>query len=76
MDLNSSFGSGGISAWFRDKELPEFTHSLKQDDILPVKRAASILGRQPDNPVWVLSPTLQVYNTVYVILTELVVCIG
>ena len=48
LDLNASFGSGGMSAWFRDKELPEFVHYLKKDKDLPVKQAASILGKQPD----------------------------
>lgn len=60
MDINASFGSGGMSAWFRDKELPEFIHHLKKDQDLPVKKAASILGKQPHFEAWVLSPTLQV----------------
>lgn len=59
-DLNLSFGSGGMGAWFRDKELSEVIHQLKKDGDIPVKKAATIVGRQEDQDVWVLSPTLQV----------------
>ena len=59
-ELNLSFGSGGMGCWFKDKELPQFIHHLKKDLVLPVKQAAKIVGKQPDDSVWVMSPYLQV----------------
>ena len=59
-DLNCSFGSGGLNAWFQSKELPEFLHQLNTTHNLPVKKAARLVGRQPHSNVWVLSPELQV----------------
>lgn len=59
-DLNCSFGSGGVNAWFQSKELPEFLYQLNASQSLPVKRAACIVGRQPDSDIWVLSPELQI----------------
>ena len=52
-----------MGAWFKDKELPEFIHFLKKDKELPVKQAATIIGKQPDCLLWVLSPNLQVFHT-------------
>ena len=60
LDINKSFGSGGMSAWFRDKELPELIHFLKKGVQVPVKQAATVVGRQPNSDVWVMSPHLQV----------------
>lgn len=49
-----------MGAWFREKELPEFIHYLKKDKVLPVKQAATIIGKQPNCASWVLTPDLQV----------------
>ena len=59
-DLNCSFGSGGVNAWFQSKELPEFLHQLNTSHNLPVKTAARVVGRQPESETWVLSPELQI----------------
>ncbi len=59
-DLNCSFGSGGVNAWFQSKELPKFLHQLNTVQPLQVKKAARVVGRQPNSDVWVLSPELQI----------------
>ena len=59
-DLNCSFGSGEVNAWFQSKELPEFLNQLNTREKLPVKKAARIVGRQPTSDTWVLGPDLQV----------------
>ena len=56
-DINCSFGSGGLNAWFQSKELPEFLHQIHN---LPVKKAARFVCRQPTSVIWVLSPELQI----------------
>lgn len=59
-DLNCSFGSCGVNAWFQSKELPEFLHQLNTTQRLPVKKAAQIVGQQPASSIRVLSQDLQV----------------
>ena len=56
------FGSGGMSTWFREEELPEFVHYLKKTSSsrLPIRKAAIVIRRQPDSSVWVIGPQLQV----------------
>ena len=59
-NLNCSFGSGGLNAWFQSKQLPELLHQPNTAQKLQVKKAARIVGRQPESNTWVLSPDLQV----------------
>ena len=59
--LNSSFGSGGLSCSFADKELVQFINwkITQYKDVGVVKKEGILrMGKQPCGKVWVLSPDL------------------
>ena len=61
--MNSSFGSGGMSLAMKDIQFVGFILHLKWDQQgLPIRRAASVIGKQPCSDVWVLGEELQVSN--------------
>ena len=62
--INSSFGSGGMSIALNEQQFSSFIQHLKNEGGtgLPIKQAACVIGRQPCNKVWVLGKDLQVYN--------------
>ena len=61
--INSSFGSGGMSLSMNDLQFSAFLLYLKQEkEDIPIRKAACIIGQQPCNKVWVLGKDLQVSN--------------
>lgn len=59
--INESFG-GGLTCSFTDTQLTEFYYYIKHDaeDIVPKKKGAIIIGRQPDSDVFVLSQNIHI----------------
>ena len=61
--MNSSFGSGGMSLAMNDLQFAGFILQLKsQQQGMQIKKAASLIGKQPGTNVWVLGKQLQVSN--------------
>ena len=60
--LNNSFGSGGMSLAFNDNQFSLFLQSLKREAgrSLPIRKAATVIGRQTDSAVWVVGKELQI----------------
>ena len=56
--INTSFGSGGMFLSFNNKELTEFVQYLKQGGSLPIKKAATHIGRQKGCLIWVFKDFL------------------
>ncbi len=65
--INSSYGSGGMSISLNEQQFSSFIQHLKSEagTELPIKKAACVIGRQPCEQVWVLGKELQVYNTIF-----------
>ena len=55
--VNYSFGSGRMDTWFNDRDLSEFLNFLKKVECvqpLPIRKAATIIGKPSGTDVWVL----------------------
>ena len=61
--VNSSFGSGGMSLAMNDLQFAGLILHLKGNQQgMPIKKAACVIGKQPCTDVWVLGKELQVSN--------------
>ena len=61
--INSSFGSGRMSLAMSDLQFARFILHLKRNQQgMPIRRAACVIGQQPCTNVWVLGKELQVSN--------------
>ncbi len=58
--INQSFGSGGMSLSFSNRELTEFIQQLQDEERLPTKQAAMHIGQQENSLVWVLGKSIQI----------------
>ena len=61
--LNSSFGSGGMTLSLTDPQFSSFIQHLKEQGNskgLPIKRAACHIGLQHSGDVWVFDEDVQV----------------
>ena len=58
--INNSFGSGGMSLALNDMQFSLFVQFLKNEghNALPIRKAVTFVGRQKDNPVWVLGSNM------------------
>lgn len=64
--INSSFGSGGMALAFSEVEFKCFILYLKStNNQMPIRKAATIMGLQPHDDVWVLGRDLQVKLLVF-----------
>ncbi len=55
--INLSFGSGGMSLSFNNKELTDFVQQLQNESDIPTKQAALHSGCQMGSLVWVFGKT-------------------
>ena len=68
--VNSSFGNGGMSMAMNDLQFAGFILHLKsQQQGMPIKKAATLIGKQPGTNVWVLGKELQVSNRLHAALS-------
>ena len=61
--INSSFGSGGMGLAMTEVEFSSFIIFLKSKSTqshMPIRKAATVIGRQQCGKVWVMGKTLQV----------------
>jgi len=61
--INSSFGSGGMSLALNEMQFGAFIQHLKtqcRTQTFPMKKAACVIGLQPCKQVWVLGDNIQV----------------
>ena len=61
--LNSSFGSGGMGLAMTEVEFSSFIIFLKSRPTshnMPIRKAATVIGRQRCGKIWVLGKALQV----------------
>ena len=61
--INSSFGSSGMSLAMNDLQFAGFILHLKRNQQgMPIRKAACVIRQQPCTNVWVLGQELQVSN--------------
>ena len=74
--INSSFGSGGMTLAMNDLQFATFIIHIKshQQD-MPIRKAACVIGRQPCGNVWVLGKDLQVSALLQLLVSTYVNCI-
>lgn len=58
--VNNSFGSGGMSLTFNENQFATFVQFLKMQDNIGIRSAATLVGQQQCNEVWVMGSDLQV----------------
>ena len=59
--INSSFGSGGMSLAMNDLQVAAFILHLKSNNqSTSIRKAASVIGQQACGSVWVMGKDLQV----------------
>ena len=59
--INDTFGGGGMTCSFSDKDLTEFYHFLRlSTPHFLHKIGTTVIGRQPQHEVWVLGPNLHI----------------
>ena len=59
--INSSFGSGGMTLALNDVQFSSLIQHLKDErKSLPIKKAACTIGLQPCGNIWVFSEDVQV----------------
>ena len=59
--VNSSFGSGRMTLALNEHQFALFIQFIKNSvTTLPILKAASIIGLQPNNEVWVVSEDMQI----------------
>lgn len=60
MQINNSFGSGGMSLALNDSQFSQFIQHLKNENpSVPIRTAVSMVGKQEGYPVWVMGEDLQ-----------------
>ena len=63
--INSSFGSGGMTLALNDVQVRSLVQHLKDEAMaktLPIKKAACTIGLQKCGKVWVFTDDVQVYS--------------
>lgn len=63
--INSSFGSGGMTLALNDVQFSALIQQLKDKQMgkeLPIKKAACTIGLQPCGKIWVFTGDVQVYT--------------
>lgn len=60
--INSSFGSGGMTLALNDVQFSALIQHLKDEQrSLPIKKAACTIGLQPCGKIWVFAGDVQVW---------------
>ena len=61
--INSSFGSGGMSLALNEQQFGSFLQFLKNHaGPLPIRKVACVIGLQPCGKIWVMNDNVQVID--------------